>query len=192
MASISSVAIWASGRQESVDKAEEYDQEQEVHKEDCVTSVVWDTSMNTIAGIESTPIASLKFMPLCEAQQVQQVQQVQQAQQWLEEWRVLAELRDATGFANWTKNKDGWGTLEEHHDPSRCAGVTMESGKITGIDLVGSSLMGGESHVHYKVAPVVLASVLTHISVLPESFGQLSSLQGLGLGGNKLTGTIYF
>jgi hypothetical protein len=28
-------------------------------EEDCVTSVVWDTSMNTIAGIESTPSASL-------------------------------------------------------------------------------------------------------------------------------------
>jgi hypothetical protein len=35
-------------------------------EEDCVTSVVWDTSMNTIAGIESTPSASLKFMPLRE------------------------------------------------------------------------------------------------------------------------------
>jgi hypothetical protein len=158
MTSISSVAIWASGRQERVEKAEGHDQEQEEHKEYCMTSVVWDTSMNIVAGIESTPIASLKFMPLREAQQVQQVQQVQQ---WLEEWRVLAELRDATGFANWSANKDGWGTLEEHHDPSRCAGVTISwrwrraGSKITEIDLENSNLMGGESHVHDKVAPVV-------------------------------------
>jgi hypothetical protein len=128
--------------QEKVKKAEGHDQEQEEHKVDCVISAVWDTSMNTMAGIESTPIAPLKFMPLRE---------------WLEEWRVLAELRDATGFAYWSANKlnddleDGWGTLEEHHDPSRCAGVTMESGKITKIELINSNLAGGESHIHHKV-----------------------------------------
>jgi hypothetical protein len=152
----------ACGRQERVEKAEGHNQAQDERKEDCVTSVVWDTSMNTITSIESTPIASLKFMPLHEAQQVQQVQQ---AQQWLEEWRVLAELRDTTGFANWRKNKDGWDTLEEHHDPSRCAGVTMESGKITGIDLNNSNLMGA----------------------LPESIGQLSCLTKLNCYGCKLT-----
>ena len=104
----------------------------------------------------------------------------------------MAELRDATKFTSWSKNKEGWGTLEEHHDPSRCAGVTMESGKITMINLSKSNLMGGESHVHHKVVSVDLASVLTHISVLPESFGQLSSLKSLYLRDNKLTGTIYF
>jgi hypothetical protein len=62
-----------------------------------------------------------------------------------EEWQVLAELRDHTGFANWSKNTGGWGTLEEHRDPSRCAGVTVESGKITKIDLDDSNLVGGES-----------------------------------------------
>ena len=63
----------------------------------------------------------------------------------LEEWQVLVELRDNTGFANWSDNKDGWDTLEEHHDPSRCGGVTMESGKITKIELGYSNLAGGES-----------------------------------------------
>jgi hypothetical protein len=57
---------------------------------------------------------------------------------------VLAELRDATDFANWSKNKYGWDTLEEHHDPSQCAGVTMES-RITKIALSYSNLRGGES-----------------------------------------------
>jgi hypothetical protein len=42
-----------------------------------------------------------------------------------------------------------------------------------------------------KVAPVDLASVLTHISVLPESFGQLSSLKTLRLEGNKLPGILF-
>jgi hypothetical protein len=63
----------------------------------------------------------------------------------LEEWQLLAELRDATEFASWSKNKEDWGTLEEHHDPSRCAGVTMQSGKITKIDMSASNLAGGES-----------------------------------------------
>ena len=62
----------------------------------------------------------------------------------LEEWQVLAELRDATDFANWSMNKGGWDTLEEHHDPSRCEGVAMESGTITEIGLEDSNLNGGE------------------------------------------------
>ena len=63
----------------------------------------------------------------------------------LEEWQILAELRDATKFTSWSKNKEGWGTLEEHHDPSRCAGVTVDdSGKITKINLNSSNLAGGE------------------------------------------------
>jgi hypothetical protein len=62
-----------------------------------------------------------------------------------EEWQILAELGDATWFASWSKNKEGWDTLEEHRDPSRCAGVTVESGKITQIDLADSNLVGGGS-----------------------------------------------
>jgi hypothetical protein len=62
-------------------------------------------------------------------------------------WQVLAELRDHTGYAEWSKNKEGWGALEEHRDPSRCAGVTMESGEITEIDLNSSNLAGGESPI---------------------------------------------
>jgi hypothetical protein len=66
----------------------------------------------------------------------------------VEEWQILSELKANTGFANWSKNTDGWDTLEEHHDPGKCAGVTiMESGKITHIILTNSNLMGGESHV---------------------------------------------
>jgi hypothetical protein len=67
----------------------------------------------------------------------------------LEEWQVLVDIRDATDFANWSKNKGGWDTLEEHHDPSRCAGVTMESGTITKINLVNSNLNGGEFPLGY-------------------------------------------
>ena len=63
----------------------------------------------------------------------------------LGEWKVLVDIREATNFANWSDNKDGWDTLEEHHDPSRCGGVTMESGKITKIELGYSNLAGGES-----------------------------------------------
>ena len=62
----------------------------------------------------------------------------------LGEWKVLVNIRDATDFANWSKNKDGWDTLEEHCDPSRCAGVTMESGSITMFRLPSSNLNGGE------------------------------------------------
>jgi hypothetical protein len=62
----------------------------------------------------------------------------------LEEWQVLVDIRYATDFANWSKNKDGWDTLEEHCDPSRCAGVTMKSGTITEIELSSSNLNGGE------------------------------------------------
>jgi hypothetical protein len=66
-------------------------------------------------------------------------------------WQILVELRDLTGFANWENNKvpnwnkDGWGTLEEHRDPSQCAGVTVDdSGEITEIDLSDSNLSGGK------------------------------------------------
>jgi hypothetical protein len=63
----------------------------------------------------------------------------------LGEWKVLVDIREATNFANWSENKGGWYTLEEHHDPSRCGGVTMESGKTTKIDWDFSTLTGGES-----------------------------------------------
>jgi Leucine-rich repeat (LRR) protein len=41
------------------------------------------------------------------------------------------------------------------------------------------------------VEPVDLASVLTHISALPESIAQLSSLKFLELRNNKLTGILF-
>jgi hypothetical protein len=52
----------------------------------------------------------------------------------------------ATDFANWSKikGKGGWDTLEDHHDPSRCAGVTLESGTTTQINLGNSNLDGDE------------------------------------------------
>ena len=62
----------------------------------------------------------------------------------------MADIRVATDFANWSQNKDGWDTLEEHHDPSRCGGVTMESGKITKIEISSSDLTGGESTMRLK------------------------------------------
>jgi hypothetical protein len=63
----------------------------------------------------------------------------------LEEWQILVEMRDAAGYAGWTRNTEGWDALEEHTDPSRCAGVTIESGNITQINLTDSNLAGGES-----------------------------------------------
>ena len=60
----------------------------------------------------------------------------------LEEWQILVEMRDAAGYADWTRNTKGWDTLEEHKDPSRCAGVTIESGKITTIELSFCALSG--------------------------------------------------
>jgi hypothetical protein len=85
----------------------------------------------------------------------------------LEEWQVLAELRDSTGFANWRSlNKGGWDTLEEHRDPSRCAGVTTERGEITQFKLVstinlGNSNLSGESPFGLvPVSPVLSRVVL--------------------------------
>jgi hypothetical protein len=63
----------------------------------------------------------------------------------LEEWQILVKMRDDTCYADWTRNTEGWDTLEEHKDPSQCAGVTIESGKITKINLSNSNLAGGES-----------------------------------------------
>ena len=77
------------------------------------------------------------------------------------------DIRDATDFVNWSKNKDGWDTLEEHCDPSRCAGVTMpnrglidlESGTVTEIKLARSNLNGDEfslAHMaRYRTTSVV-------------------------------------
>jgi hypothetical protein len=62
-----------------------------------------------------------------------------------EEWQILVEMRDAVGYVDWTRNTEGWDTLQEHKDPSRCEGITIESGKITKIDLSNSNLAGGES-----------------------------------------------
>jgi TATA-binding protein-associated factor Taf7 len=58
--------------EEQKQEEEEEEEPQELQKqlsesdEGCVKSVVWDTSMNTNAGIMRTPITSLKFMPLRE------------------------------------------------------------------------------------------------------------------------------
>ena len=61
------------------------------------------------------------------------------------EWQVLVELRDALNYESWTKNKEGWDALEEHNDPSSCAGVTVgEDGNIIKIGLIRMSLEGGE------------------------------------------------
>jgi hypothetical protein len=69
-------------------------------EEDCVTSVVWDTSMNTIAGIESTPSASLKFMPLRERsdggvsveEKANAVENVREVSEGLITWRFMARM----------------------------------------------------------------------------------------------------
>jgi hypothetical protein len=125
----------------------------------------------------------------------------------LEEWQVLAELRDATDFANWSRNKGGWDTLEAHHDPSRCAGATMESvlkgivvlswtatsRKITEIDLNNSNLSGGKFSLgrvpRYRTTS---ATTNTHSALPGDSIGLLSSLQTLMLHENEIASTIYF
>jgi hypothetical protein len=61
------------------------------------------------------------------------------------EWQVLIEVRDAMGWGSWSKNKRGWNALEEHNDPSRCAGVIVgEDGNIVEINLSRTGLTGGE------------------------------------------------
>jgi hypothetical protein len=66
----------------------------------------------------------------------------------LEEWQILVELRDGTGYAGWRGKKEGWDTLEEHKDPSRCGGITVNaSGKIAQIDLGSNKLAGKKEHV---------------------------------------------
>jgi hypothetical protein len=64
----------------------------------------------------------------------------------LPEWQVLVEVRDALNYEGWRNNKEGWDALEEHNDPSSCAGVTVgEDGNwVMMIDLSWTSLQGGE------------------------------------------------
>jgi hypothetical protein len=70
----------------------------------------------------------------------------------LEEWQILVKLRDGTGYAGWTSKKEGWEMLEEHKDPSRCGGITVDaSGKITQIFLYGSKLTGKYNALSGKV-----------------------------------------
>jgi hypothetical protein len=84
------------------------------------------------------------------------------------EWGSLVNLRNLTGFPNWTKNKEGWATLEEHRDPNRCAGVDSDAcGQITGVCLAASNLAGE----------------------IPD-LSALSSLTSLNLSQNRLTGPI--
>jgi hypothetical protein len=72
----------------------------------------------------------------------------------LEEWQILVELRDGTGYAGWTRKKEGWDTLEEHKDPRRCNGIAVDaSGKIAQIRLSQNNLTGKKSiigHVIWK------------------------------------------
>jgi hypothetical protein len=60
----------------------------------------------------------------------------------LHDVQVLTSIRDGTGFRNWKKNKGGWGTLEQHRDIRRCDGVTVELGRLIGIDLEDTGLTG--------------------------------------------------
>jgi hypothetical protein len=74
---------------------------------------------------------------------------------------MLKCIRDVTDFANWSRNKDGWGALETHHDPSRCAGIKMESKKIKVIHLSSSNLTG----IEYDLPDLFL--ILSQTSVVP-------------------------
>lgn len=61
-----------------------------------------------------------------------------------EEWQVLVEIRESTGFHMWTKNRSGWIELEMHRDPGLCDGIDVDSatGRITRIDLRSTGLEG--------------------------------------------------
>jgi hypothetical protein len=66
----------------------------------------------------------------------------------------LVELRDGTGYAGWTGKKEGWNMLEEHKDPGRCGGLTVDAdGKITSIELQGLNLTGKKRT--FRTLPVV-------------------------------------
>ena len=60
------------------------------------------------------------------------------------EWEILLRFRDAMGYAEWSRNKEGWGTLGVHQDPSRCAGITVDeaTGKVVELDLCNTNLNG--------------------------------------------------
>ena len=55
----------------------------------------------------------------------------------------LAELRDATSFKGWSKNKMGWATIEAHKKARRCDGVTVNDlGYVIKINLPDTNLLG--------------------------------------------------
>jgi hypothetical protein len=106
----------------------------------------------------------------------------------LEDWQILVKLRDDTGYAGWTRNTEGWDTLEEHKDPSRCAGVIIESGKITKIDLSNSNLAGALPESIGQLSSLqILNCYRCKLTVLPESIGKLSCREYLDCLGCELT-----
>jgi hypothetical protein len=112
----------------------------------------------------------------------------------LEEWTVLVDLREATGFDGWKEvRKWGWDSLETHQDPSQCCGVFVnESGKISELDLGFMDLCGSIPE------SIVQLQSLVHLDLqrnslsgpLPHSIEQLQSLETLSLHENRLSGAI--
>jgi hypothetical protein len=58
-------------------------------------------------------------------------------------WENLTKLRDATGYTTWQSSQEGWSMLEEHQDPSQCAGVEMDVNDVASLNLSCSNLTGG-------------------------------------------------
>jgi hypothetical protein len=91
-------------------------------------------------------------------------------QSCFQEWELLIQFRDATGYLDWTRHRDGWDMLETHQDPSCCSGVSVNktTGKVEMIALDQSNLTG----------------------YIPENIGKLKALKALLLHSNSLSGEL--
>lgn len=100
---------------------------------------------------------------------------------------ALVALYNSTSGDTWT-NSSNWltGTLDTW------AGVTVQEGRVTNLDLTNSGLTGTlPSEIGDLTALINLSLVFNSISGnLPAEIGQMSSLQVLNLGNNDISGLI--
>jgi hypothetical protein len=103
------------------------------------------------------------------------------------EWEILIILRNSTGYSGWVSNADGWANLEEHKDPSQCAGVVVDNaGKVLKLELGDSNLTGALPHEIVGLSSLGTLNLEGNaLTALPLSLAQLSSLQDLNIGGNQ-------
>jgi hypothetical protein len=106
---------------------------------------------------------------------------------------ALIELRDATGYAGWSKNKEGWDELEEHRDPSKCGGITLDSTTklVTAIEFLNVGMNGTlpDSIGQFKQLQSLVINFNPYLTgLIPDSLGNCKALKKLYLVGNRLTG----